>query len=349
MPNRFQPRTQLTEDSLTELADSIRQHGVIEPILVRPIELTAYEGTGCRYELIAGERRWRASMLAGQTTIPSLVLGDSTEDCVMIELALTENLQREDLHPLDEAAAFGQMQTVLGYSYAQIAERLGKSKGYVQNRMRLLQIDDELRHLVAERPDTLGHVYELARVTDAAERAALIAAVRDDALSRSATRARVQALIDGPTARATTTDAGDQTDGGEDDTLPKLASATEPSGQMDVSGADPGAGFADVAAYGAGTTEQDHGEGIFLTETLDVPLSSAPPGASSTATRLTMRERSYLNSVAAKVERILANPDRLTLDDWDILGPLAIRLNELLQYMTALHPDRQEQQDAPDA
>ena len=84
----------------------------------------------------------------------------------MIELAITENLQREDLHPLDEAMAFGRMQTELGYSYAQIAERLGKSKGYVQNRMRLLQLEEDLQLLVAERPDTLKHVSEIAKVSD---------------------------------------------------------------------------------------------------------------------------------------------------------------------------------------
>ena len=113
----------------------------------------------------------------------------------MLELAITENLQREDLHPLDEALAFSRMQTELGYSYAQLAERLGKSKGYIQNRMRLLQIAEDLQQLVTERSDTLGHVYEIDRVSDPMARAELIAAVRDDRISRAETRARVEALL----------------------------------------------------------------------------------------------------------------------------------------------------------
>lgn len=195
MPNRLQPRTQPNPEGLRELAESIRQHGVLEPVIVRAITLTEYEGAGRRYELVAGERRWRACALAGRDTIPAIVVSNATDDRAMLELAITENLQREDLHPLDEAMAFGRMQSELGYSYAQIADRLGKSKGYVQNRMRLLQLDEDLQQLVADRPDTLAHVYELAKVSDAATRAPLVAAVRDDALSRAATRDRVQELL----------------------------------------------------------------------------------------------------------------------------------------------------------
>jgi ParB family transcriptional regulator, chromosome partitioning protein len=107
-------------------------------------------------------------------------------------------LQREDLHPLDEAMALGRMHSDLGYSYAQIGERLGKSKGYVQNRMRLLQLGEDLQQLVAERSDTLKHVSEIARITDTKDRAALIEAVRTDALSFAMTQARVQALLEPP-------------------------------------------------------------------------------------------------------------------------------------------------------
>lgn len=207
MPNRLQPRTQPSQEGLRELADSIRQHGVLEPIIVRAIALTEYEGAGRRYELVAGERRWRACALAERTTIPAVVVSNADDDRAMLELAITENLQREDLHPLDEAMAFGRMQAELGYSYAQIAERLGKSKGYVQNRMRLLQLAEDLQVLVAERPDTLGHVIEIAKVNDPAARAKLIAAVRDDALSFAATRARVQDLLQ-PIAEASPAETG---------------------------------------------------------------------------------------------------------------------------------------------
>jgi ParB/RepB/Spo0J family partition protein len=149
-------------------ADSIRLHGVLEPIIVREIALTAYEGHGRQYELIAGERRWRAAIRAQLEAIPALVLPETTSDQSALELAITENLQREDLHPLDAALAFGRMQRELGYSY-------------------------EL--LVAERPDTLSHVYELAKLKQIEQRRALIEAVRTDMLSFAETRARVQALL----------------------------------------------------------------------------------------------------------------------------------------------------------
>jgi ParB family chromosome partitioning protein len=196
MPNRRQPRTNFAASNLEELAQSIRVHGVIQPVIVRPIPLVKYEGHGRTYELIAGERRWRASQMAGKTTIPALVRSATTDLRGMIELSLIENMQRQDLHPLDEAVAFQLMQEELSYSYTQIAERVGLSKAYIQNRMRLLQLDDDLRALVAERPDTIKHVYELARVTDRAKRAPLIAAVRDEDLSRTVTRARVNQVLD---------------------------------------------------------------------------------------------------------------------------------------------------------
>jgi ParB family chromosome partitioning protein len=230
MPNRLQPRTRPSAEGLDELAASIREHGVISPVLVRAIPLTSYEGAGCRYELVAGERRWRASRIAGRTSIPALLVEDAPDDRTMLELAITENLQREDLHPIDEALALGRMHQELGYSFAQIGERLGKSKGYVQNRMRLLSLDEDLQRLVAERPDTLGHVYEIGRLADGPDRAALIAAVRDDRISRAETRMRVEALLsppppaeepapyfqkyDGPAAASSDGDAGQRRGGG---------------------------------------------------------------------------------------------------------------------------------------
>ena len=198
MPNRRQPRSNPADADLDELAESIRVYGVIQPIIVRPISLTKYEGAGRHYELIAGERRWRASALAGRSVIPALIRQEPADHRAMLELALIENVQRQDLHPLDEAAAFAQLHSELGYSYSEIATQLGKSKAYVTNRMRLLQLDADLRELVAARPDTIKHVYELARLADPVLRAPLIAAVRDDDLSRAATKAQVDALLRGP-------------------------------------------------------------------------------------------------------------------------------------------------------
>ncbi len=104
MPNRRQPRTIFEQEPLAELAASIREHGVIQPIIVRPIPLTKWEGHARRYELIAGERRWRASILAERPAIPALIREDATDLHTLIELALIENLQRADLHPWRKGA-----------------------------------------------------------------------------------------------------------------------------------------------------------------------------------------------------------------------------------------------------
>jgi len=198
MPNRLQPRTRVVKDAapLEELAESITIHGVLEPILVRPISPTLYEEYARQYEIIAGERRWRASMLANQNTIPALII-EAESDQQMLEVAFTENLQRADLHVLDEAQTLHQMHETLGYTFEEIAQRIGKSKGWVNNRMRLTRLDDELRDLVSTRPDTLGHVYELMRIPThlSDERARLIAAVRDDAMTRGDLRREVESLL----------------------------------------------------------------------------------------------------------------------------------------------------------
>ncbi|HET7520556.1 MAG TPA: ParB/RepB/Spo0J family partition protein [Candidatus Limnocylindria bacterium] len=155
LPNPAQPRLSYEEDSLTELADSIREHGVLQPILVRPV--------GSQYELIAGERRWRASRLAQRETIPAIVAEFDEETA--LEVSIIENLQREDVSPLEEAAMFRKM-TDLGYSVRQLAQKIGKDKGYVENRMRLADAPPEIRELVSVRKDTLSHAYELMRISD---------------------------------------------------------------------------------------------------------------------------------------------------------------------------------------
>jgi ParB family transcriptional regulator, chromosome partitioning protein len=155
LPNPAQPRHSYEEDSLTELADSIREHGVLQPILVRPV--------GSQYELIAGERRWRASRLAQRDTIPAIVA--EFDDQTALEVSIIENLQREDVSPLEEAAMFRKM-TDLGYSVRQLAQKIGKDKGYVENRMRLADAPPEVRELVSVRKDTISHAYELMKVGD---------------------------------------------------------------------------------------------------------------------------------------------------------------------------------------
>jgi ParB family transcriptional regulator, chromosome partitioning protein len=155
LPNPAQPRLSYEEDSLAELSDSIREHGVLQPILVRPV--------GPKFELIAGERRWRASRLAERETIPAIVVEFDEETA--LEASIIENLQREDVSPLEEAAMFAKM-TGLGYSVRQLAQKIGKDKGYVENRMRLADAPAEIRELVSLRKDTISHAYELMKIPD---------------------------------------------------------------------------------------------------------------------------------------------------------------------------------------
>ena len=156
LPNPAQPRLSYDEESLTELADSIREHGVLQPILVRP--------SGAQFELIAGERRWRASRMADRDTIPAIVV--DFDEVTALEVSIIENLQREDVSPLEEAAMFRKMTEVFGYSVRQLAQKVGKDKGYVENRLRLSDAPADVRELVSLRKDTISHAYELMKVTD---------------------------------------------------------------------------------------------------------------------------------------------------------------------------------------
>ena len=160
-PNPNQPRLTFDEDSLQELAASITEHGVLQPILVRP-------GTDGRYQLIAGERRWRSAQIAGLRQIPAIV--EDIDDDTALEIAIIENLQREDLSPLDEAAMYDRMVHEHGYSIRKLADKLGKDKGYLENRLRLADAPPEVRELVSLRKDSLSHAYELMKVEDQKKR-----------------------------------------------------------------------------------------------------------------------------------------------------------------------------------
>jgi ParB family transcriptional regulator, chromosome partitioning protein len=163
IPNPGQPRMTWHEDTLAELAASIREHGVLQPILVRP--------AGDDYEIIAGERRWRASKLAGKETVPAIV--ERFDDATALEIALIENLQREDLSPLDEAVIYKKMTDELGYSIRNLATKLSKDKGYVENRLRLASAPDDVRDMVAQRYDTLSAAYELMKLENKRRRQSL--------------------------------------------------------------------------------------------------------------------------------------------------------------------------------
>ena len=186
--NPNQPRTVFDVDALHELAASVREHGVLQPILVRPLGQN-------RYQLVAGERRWRAAKEASLTTIPALV--EDLDDDTALEISIIENLQREDLSPLEEAAMYDRMIREHGYSIRRLAEKLGKDKGYVENRLRLADAPAEIRQLVSVRKDTLSHAYELLKVTDEKKRRRLAARVASGELSL----VKLREKIDGRPAR----------------------------------------------------------------------------------------------------------------------------------------------------
>jgi ParB/RepB/Spo0J family partition protein len=181
--NPEQPRLAFDEATLEELAASIREHGVLQPILVRPID----DG---RYQLIAGERRWRASKIAGRMTIPALV--EDIDDDTALEISIIENLQREDISPLDEAAMYDRMIREHGYSIRKLADKLGKDKGYLENRLRLADAPPEVRELVSLRKDTLSHAYELMKVQDPRKRRRLADQVARNELSLVKLRERIE-------------------------------------------------------------------------------------------------------------------------------------------------------------
>jgi ParB family transcriptional regulator, chromosome partitioning protein len=196
-PNPEQPRLAMDEATLNELAASIREHGVLQPILVRPLD-------GTRFQLIAGERRWRASRIAGLETIPALV--EEIDDDTALEISIIENLQREDLSPLDEAAMYDRMVREHGYSIRKLADKLGKDKGYLENRLRLADAPVEVRELVSLRKDTLSHAYELMKVDDPKKRRRLAEQVGRGEL----TLVKLREKIDGRrTPRKAAVDAGE--------------------------------------------------------------------------------------------------------------------------------------------
>jgi ParB family chromosome partitioning protein len=158
-PNPHQPRTHFDEDALAELAASIRELGVLQPILVRPI------GDGA-YQLIAGERRWKAAQRAGLATIPAVVR--SADDERTVAEALVENLQREDLGALEEASAFQQLIEEFGLTHDQVAARVGKSRSAVTNTLRLLHLPASIQHLLADGRLSPGHARALLGTPDRA-------------------------------------------------------------------------------------------------------------------------------------------------------------------------------------
>ena len=162
--SRFQPRTEFDPEQLRELADSVKQRGVIQPLLVRPLGATAGAN---RYELIAGERRWRAAREAGLTTIPAIVREANDQEA--LEIALIENLQREDLNAVEEARAYEQLSTQFKLTQEQIAEKVGRSRAAVANSMRLLGLPGEVQSWIADNRLSVGHAKAILGLANPAE------------------------------------------------------------------------------------------------------------------------------------------------------------------------------------
>ncbi|MBC8161560.1 MAG: ParB/RepB/Spo0J family partition protein [Roseiflexaceae bacterium] len=182
-PNPFQARREFA--GLEELADAIRAQGFISRLRVRPAP-----GAPGSFELVYGERRLRAAGLAGLAAVPCDIAEHSDEE--MIEIGLAENIQRRDLDPLEEAQAFRSFIDQRGYSIRGLAERIGKAKGYIENRLALLRIPADVQQLVAQRPDTIDAAQQIAKLATLEERQPLIAAVASGALSAQQVRAAVR-------------------------------------------------------------------------------------------------------------------------------------------------------------
>lgn len=168
-PNKDQPRTHFDEEALQELADSIATHGLLQPIVVRPV-------IGGTYQIVAGERRWRACRIAGLTTVPVII--KSLDDKQTMELALIENLQRKDLNPVEESRGYARLLKEFELTQDEVAERVGKSRSAVTNALRLLNLPDDMLNALAEGKISAGHARTLLSFTDTVlQQEAFIAAV----------------------------------------------------------------------------------------------------------------------------------------------------------------------------
>ena len=156
-PNRFQPRQGFDPAKLEELANSIREHGVVQPVVVRPLD--------GGFELVVGERRWRAAQQAGLRTVPAVVK-DIGSDADVLEVALVENLQREDLNPLEEASAYQYLISEFGLTQEEVARRVGRSRPQVSNTLRLLHLDAEIQEEIQAGNLTMGHAKAVLSLPD---------------------------------------------------------------------------------------------------------------------------------------------------------------------------------------
>ncbi len=192
---RYQPRADMRTDTLAELADSIRKQGVIQPIVVRPISGGGM-GAEQRYEIIAGERRWRAAQQAGLATVPAVIR--DVPDEAAIAMSLIENIQREDLNPLEEARAFERLISEFQLTHQQVAEAVGRSRAAVSNMLRLLELAPEVAQMVERRELDMGHARALLGLEHRRKQVELAALIVKKSLSVRETEALVRRLAAPP-------------------------------------------------------------------------------------------------------------------------------------------------------
>ena len=189
-PNKDQPRTHFDEEALQELADSIATHGLLQPIVVRPV-------IGGTYQIVAGERRWRACRIAGLTTVPVII--KSLDDKQTMELALIENLQRKDLNPVEESRGYARLLKEFELTQEEVAERVGKSRSAVTNALRLLNLPDDMLNALADGRISAGHARTLLAFEDTVlQQEAFIAAMEGasvrqlEAMAKAAGKKKVE-------------------------------------------------------------------------------------------------------------------------------------------------------------
>jgi ParB family chromosome partitioning protein len=190
---RYQPRLDMRADSLQELADSIRAQGIVQPIVVRPLKAQR-SGEAIRYEIIAGERRWRAAQMAGLQEIPAVIR--RVPDEAAVAMSLIENIQRENLNPLEEARALDRLIREFEATHQQAADAVGRSRAAVSNLLRLLELTEEVKQLVEQRRLEMGHARALLSLTDARRQVEAAGQVVKQGLSVRETEALVKRLLE---------------------------------------------------------------------------------------------------------------------------------------------------------
>lgn len=185
-PNRLQPRKNFDEDALQELSESIKQYGLIQPIVVQKKE-------NDRYEIIAGERRWRASMKAGLKQVPVIIKDYAPEDYFIV--ALTENIQRQDLNPIEEAQAYQRLIQEYNLKQDELAEKVAKNRVTITNSMRLLKLDERVQQMLIDNMLSSGHARALLGITDKEDQHALALRVFDEKLSVRETEGLVKKIL----------------------------------------------------------------------------------------------------------------------------------------------------------